>query len=55
MSFLTYMLTRVFNFTFPSINLSMFSKEHGTSINNEDKKEFYVRKKMLKFNEFCNF
>ena len=33
------MLTHVSNFTFPSFNLSMFTKEDGTTIN-EDRKEF---------------
>ena len=28
------------NSTFPSVNLSMFTKEDGTTINNEDRKEF---------------
>ena len=28
------------NSTFPSFNLSMFTKEDGTTINNEDRKEF---------------
>ena len=33
------MLTHVSNFTFPSFNLSMFTKEDGTTIN-ADRKEF---------------
>ena len=36
--FLT-MLTCVFNFTFLSFNLSMFTEEDGTTINNNDRKE----------------
>ena len=39
------MLTRVFNFTFPFVNLSIFTEEDGTAINNEDGKEFYNKKK----------
>ena len=35
--FLTYMLTRLSNFTLPSFNISMFNKEDGTcTTNNED-------------------
>ena len=34
------MLTRVSNSTFQSFNLSMFTEEDGTTIKNEDKKEF---------------
>ena len=37
--FLKYMLTRVSNFTFPSLNNSMFTKEDGITINNKDIKE----------------
>ena len=33
------MLTRVSNFTFPSLNNSMFTKEDGITINNKDIKE----------------
>ena len=36
--FLTYMLTRLSNFTFPSFNFSMFSEKDSTTINNEGKK-----------------
>ena len=32
------------NLTFPSFNLSIFTEEDATSINNEDRKEFYIRK-----------
>ena len=39
------MLTRVSNFTFLSFNFSVFIKKDGTTINNEDMKEFQVRKK----------
>ena len=39
------------NFTFPSFNISIFTKKDGATINNEDRKEF----KMLKFTQFCNF
>ena len=31
------MLTRVSIWTFPSFNLSVFTEEDGTAINNEDK------------------
>ena len=34
------MLTSVSNFTLPTFNLSMFTEEDGTAINNEDKKQF---------------
>ena len=34
------MLTSVSNFTLPSFNLSMFTEEDGTAINNEDRKQF---------------
>ena len=47
--FLTSMLTTVYNFTFPSFNLSMFT-EDGNTINNEDRKQFYIRTKMRNFN-----
>ena len=33
------MLTRVSISTFQSFNLSMFTEEYGTIINNEDRKE----------------
>ena len=33
------MLTCVSISTFPSFNLSMFTEEYGTIINNEDRKE----------------
>ena len=36
--FQTYMLTRVSNFTFLYFNPSMFTKEDGTTISNEDRK-----------------
>ena len=29
---------------FPSFNVSMFTEEDGTTINNEDRKEFQIRK-----------
>ena len=32
----------------------MITEEDGTTINNEHRKEFYVRK-MLKFTQFCIF
>ena len=32
----------------------MFTEEDGIVINNEDKKQFYIRK-MLKLTQFCNF
>ena len=37
------------NSTFPPFNVSMFTEEDSTSINNDDKKE-----KMLNFIQFCN-
>ena len=46
------MLTRVSIWTFPSFNLSVFTEEDGTAINNEDK---ILNKKMLKLAQFCNF
>ena len=33
----------------------MFTEEDGTTINNEDRKEFQIRKKMLIFSKFPNF
>ena len=33
----------------------MFTEEDGTTINNEDRKEFQIRKKMLIFSKFSNF
>ena len=33
------------NWTFLFFNLFMFTREDGTTINNEDKKDFYVRQK----------
>ena len=42
--FLTLTLFFSFNAMFPSLNLSMFTEEDGTIINNEDRKEFSVRK-----------
>ena len=44
--FLTYMLRRVSNFTFPSFNLSNLLI---FTINNEDRKEFEKNLKKLKF------
>ena len=38
------MLTPVSISTFLSFNLSIFTEEDGTTINNEDKKEFLIRK-----------
>ena len=38
--FRTYILTRVSISTFPSFNLSMFTEEDGTTVNNQDKKAF---------------
>ena len=38
--FLTYMLRRMSTSKLPSFNLSMFTEKHGTTINNEDRKEF---------------
>ena len=35
-----YMLSRVSISTFPSFNLSMFTEDDGTTINNEDRKDF---------------
>ena len=35
-----YMLSRVSISTFPSLNLSMFTEDDGTTIDNEDRKEF---------------
>ena len=32
------------NSTFPSFNLSMFTEEDGTTINNGDRNEFQIRK-----------
>ena len=32
------------NATFLYFNISMFTEEDGTSINNEDRKEFQIRK-----------
>ena len=43
-NFLTYMLTRVSISTFLSFNLSMFTEENGTTINNENRKEFQISK-----------
>ena len=34
------MLTSVSNFTLPTFDLSMFTEEDGTAINNEDRKQF---------------
>ena len=42
--FLTYMLTHVFISTFPSFNLSIFTEEDGTTIYNEDRNNFSVKK-----------
>ena len=38
-NFTTY-IWNLFNLTFPFFNLSMFSEEDGTAINNVDIKEF---------------
>ena len=35
-----FMLTRVSILRFPSFNLSIFTEEVGTTINNEDRNEF---------------
>ena len=35
-----HILTRVSISTFPSFNLSMFTEEDGTTVNNQDKKAF---------------
>ena len=48
------MLTYVSISTFPSFNLSMFTKEDGTTINNEDRKKIKEENK-LRFTQFCNF
>ena len=40
---------------FPSFSLSMFTKEDGTTINNEDRKELKMSKSAKKFTQFCNF
>ena len=37
---LMFMLTRVSILRFPSFNLSIFTEEVGTTINNEDRNEF---------------
>ena len=48
------MFTHVSIPTFPSFNISMFTEEGGTTINNEGR-IILNTKKMLKCTQFCNF
>ena len=41
--FLTYILTRLPISTFPFFNLSIFTEEDGTTIYNEDRKDFSIK------------
>ena len=46
------MLTSVSTWTIPSFNLSMFTEDNGSTINNEDER-ILNKKKKLKCAQFC--